>query len=136
MAEEKIEEIFDDGKMSEYHEFVNPEDLYQELIQRVHKYHPSDDISMIEKAYRTAAEAHKDQFRKSGEPYIIHPLNVAIVLRLQRSRSQCPKRNVRPQHRTQSPQARFRTPNPQFHGIFRILTIKSKFQNHKTRNQK
>ena len=80
MAEEKFEEIFDNGKMSEYHEFVNPEDLYQELIQRVQKYHPSDDISMIQKAYQTAAEAHKDQKRKSGEPYIIHPLNVAIVL--------------------------------------------------------
>ncbi|WP_300841912.1 bifunctional (p)ppGpp synthetase/guanosine-3',5'-bis(diphosphate) 3'-pyrophosphohydrolase [uncultured Acetatifactor sp.] len=66
--------------MSEYHEFVNPDELYQELIGRVHKYHPSDDISMIEKAYRTAAEAHKDQFRKSGEPYIVHPLNVAIIL--------------------------------------------------------
>ncbi len=80
MAEEKNDEIFDDGKMSEYHEFVNPEDLYQELIHRVHRYHPSDDISLIEKAYKTAAQAHKDQLRKSGEPYIIHPLNVAIIL--------------------------------------------------------
>lgn len=44
------------------------------------KYHPSDDISMIEKAYKVASEAHKNQFRKSGEPYIIHPLNVAIIL--------------------------------------------------------
>ncbi len=80
MAEEKFDEIFDDGKMSEYHEFVNPDDLYQELVQRVQKYHPSDDISMIQKAYQIAAEAHKDQLRKSGEPYIIHPLNVAIIL--------------------------------------------------------
>ena len=80
MAEEKIEDIFDDGKMSDSHEFVNPEDLYQELIRCVRKYHPSDDISMIEKAYKTAADAHKNQFRKSGEPYIIHPLNVAIIL--------------------------------------------------------
>ncbi len=80
MAEEKNEEFFDDGKMSEYHEFVDPEELYRELIARVRKYHPSDDISMIEKAYKTAEKAHKDQFRKSGEPYIIHPLNVAIVL--------------------------------------------------------
>ena len=62
------------------HEFINPEELYQELIQCVQKYHPSDDISMIEKAYRIAYEAHKNQFRKSGEPYIIHPLNVAIIL--------------------------------------------------------
>ncbi len=80
MAEEKKEGIFDDGKMSEPQEFVNPDELYQELVQRVHKYHPSDDISMIEKAYKTAAEAHKNQFRKSGEPYIIHPLDVAIIL--------------------------------------------------------
>ncbi|MCI8691540.1 MAG: bifunctional (p)ppGpp synthetase/guanosine-3',5'-bis(diphosphate) 3'-pyrophosphohydrolase [Lachnospiraceae bacterium] len=80
MAEEKFEEIFGDGKMAEHQEFVNPEELYQELIGRVQKYHPSDDISMIEKAYRIASDAHKDQFRKSGEPYIIHPLNVAIIL--------------------------------------------------------
>ena len=44
------------------------------------KYHPSDDISMIEKAYHVADEAHKGQVRKSGEAYIIHPLCVAIIL--------------------------------------------------------
>ena len=54
--------------------------LYQELIKSVKKYHPSTDISMIEKAYKVASEAHKDQKRKSGEPYIIHPLCVAIIL--------------------------------------------------------
>ncbi len=80
MTEEKNEVIFDDGKISKSQEFVDPEELYQELIKRVHKYHPSDDISMIAKAYNIAKEAHKDQFRKSGEPYIIHPLNVAIIL--------------------------------------------------------
>ena len=80
MTEEKNEIIFDDDKISKSEEFVNPEELYQELIQCVQKYHPSDDISMIEKAYKVASEAHKNQFRKSGEPYIIHPLNVAIIL--------------------------------------------------------
>ncbi|MCM1190831.1 MAG: bifunctional (p)ppGpp synthetase/guanosine-3',5'-bis(diphosphate) 3'-pyrophosphohydrolase [Butyrivibrio sp.] len=81
MEEEKREVVFDDGKMEEATaEFRNPDDLYQELIQRVRKYHPSTDISMIEKAYRVAFEAHRDQKRKSGEPYIIHPLNVAIIL--------------------------------------------------------
>ena len=44
MAEEKNDEIFDDGKMSESHEFVDPEELYQRLISHVRKYHPSDDI--------------------------------------------------------------------------------------------
>ena len=44
------------------------------------KYHPRDDISLIEDAYQIAYNAHKTQVRKSGEPYIIHPLCVAIVL--------------------------------------------------------
>ena len=61
-------------------DFVSPEALYKELIDTVNRYHPSDDISMIEKAYRVASEAHKDQKRKSGEPYIIHPLCVALIL--------------------------------------------------------
>ena len=77
---EKNEVVLDDGKMSGSHEFVNPDDLYRELIRRVQKYHPSDDITMIAKAYEVAKEAHKDQFRKSGEPYIVHPLNVAMIL--------------------------------------------------------
>ena len=54
--------------------------LYKELINSVLKYHPSTDISMIEKAYKVASEAHEGQKRKSGEPYIIHPLCVAIIL--------------------------------------------------------
>ncbi|NBH71318.1 bifunctional (p)ppGpp synthetase/guanosine-3',5'-bis(diphosphate) 3'-pyrophosphohydrolase [Clostridiaceae bacterium] len=61
-------------------DFTSPEELYQKLIRTIRKYHPSDDISMIEKAYRIARDAHKDQKRKSGEPYIIHPLCVAIIL--------------------------------------------------------
>ena len=61
-------------------DFVDPEQLYSQLIERVRRYHPNTDISMIEKAYNIAREAHKDQVRKSGEPYIIHPLCVAIIL--------------------------------------------------------
>ena len=61
-------------------DFTPPEELYEELIRRIHKYHPSADISMIEKAYHIADEAHKGQKRKSGEPYIMHPLCVAIIL--------------------------------------------------------
>ena len=76
MAEEK----FDDGKIEEIKEHQSPEKLYQGLIERVQRYHPSDDITLIDKAYHTAAEAHKEQQRKSGEPYIIHPLCVAIIL--------------------------------------------------------
>ena len=72
--------IVDNGMISKLKEFTDPDKLYQELICRVQKYHPSDDISQIEKAYGIAKEAHKEQKRKSGEPYIIHPLNVAYIL--------------------------------------------------------
>ncbi|MDF2887671.1 MAG: (p)ppGpp synthetase SpoT/RelA [Lacrimispora sp.] len=61
-------------------DFTSPQALYDELVASIKRYHPSDDISMIEKAYHIAADAHKDQVRKSGEPYIIHPLCVAIIL--------------------------------------------------------
>ena len=61
-------------------DFTSPEVLYNELITSIKKYHPSADISMIEKAYTIARDAHEGQVRKSGEPYIIHPLCVAIIL--------------------------------------------------------
>ena len=76
----KTEVVIDDGRIEEIREFQSPEQLYSDLIARVKKYHPSDDISLIEKAYHVAAAAHRDQVRKSGEPYIIHPLYVSIIL--------------------------------------------------------
>ena len=79
-TEEKKEVIIDDGRIESIEEFQSPEALYEELINRVRKYHPSDDISLIEKAYQTAYDAHRGQVRKSGEPYIIHPLYVSIIL--------------------------------------------------------
>lgn len=54
-------------------------ELYRQLIERIKKYY-SKDISMVERAYETAYDAHKEQFRKSGEPYIIHPISVALIL--------------------------------------------------------
>ncbi len=60
--------------------FTSPEDLYRDLINAIRRYHPSDDISLVEKAYCLARDAHTQQKRKSGEPYIIHPLCVAIIL--------------------------------------------------------
>jgi len=80
VPEKKPGFVIDDGRIEAMKEFASPEELYQDLLVRVRRYHPSDDISMIEKAYQFAYEAHKDQRRKSGEPYIIHPLGVAIVL--------------------------------------------------------
>ena len=79
--QERIEEIKKaDANVKTMEDFTSPDVLYQELIDSVKKYHPSGDISMIEKAYKIAYDAHKDQRRKSGEPYIIHPLCVGIIL--------------------------------------------------------
>ncbi len=60
--------------------FTEPEELYQSLITRIRAYHPSSDITMVEKAYEVAKKAHEGQLRKSGEPYIIHPLCVGLIL--------------------------------------------------------
>ena len=82
LSSEELEKIVkeEDNSIKPMKEFESPEKLYQELIASVRKYHPSTDISLIEKAYNIAYEAHKGQVRKSGEPYIIHPLCVAIIL--------------------------------------------------------
>lgn len=77
-SEEKILE--DENVIKQTKDFESPEKLYEDLIASVRKYHPSTDISQIEKAYRIAEKAHEGQVRKSGEPYIIHPLCVAIIL--------------------------------------------------------
>ena len=79
MAEKELETGVD-IELENPADFTSPEVLYQDLIRSIRKYHPSDDISQIEKAYKIAREVHKDQKRKSGEPYIIHPLCVAIIL--------------------------------------------------------
>ena len=70
----------EDRSIKPMKEFESPDDLYHELIASVRKYHPSADISLIEKAYHVARDAHEGQTRKSGEPYIVHPLCVAIIL--------------------------------------------------------
>ena len=68
------------GDMNIPANFTSPEVLHQQLIDTIKKYRPNTDLSQIEKAYHVAYEAHKNQFRKSGEPYIIHPICVAIIL--------------------------------------------------------
>ncbi len=75
---EKILQI--DARLLKPDEMRSPDELFRELMVRVRRYHPSGDLSGIEKAYQVASEAHKDQHRKSGEPYIIHPLCVALIL--------------------------------------------------------
>ena len=73
-------EIVDGHAVKAPGDYEEPDHLYDMLIARIRKYHPSTDVSMIKRAYDLAQEAHGDQCRKSGEPYIIHPLWVAIIL--------------------------------------------------------
>ena len=73
MEENKLKTI--EGDLEAPADFTSPDVLYRDLVASIRKYHPSDDLSMIEKAYQLADNAHKDQKRKSGEPYIIHPVS-------------------------------------------------------------
>ena len=77
---EKTDYVVDGKVLKAENDFDDPNQLYNTLIHRIYKYHPSTDTTMIQKAYKIAYDAHKDQKRKSGEPYIIHPVSVAIIL--------------------------------------------------------
>ncbi|MDQ4143640.1 MAG: bifunctional (p)ppGpp synthetase/guanosine-3',5'-bis(diphosphate) 3'-pyrophosphohydrolase [Actinomycetota bacterium] len=50
------------------------------LLKEVRNQRPKTDLKIIERAYEMAAAAHDGQFRKSGDPYIVHPLNVALIV--------------------------------------------------------
>jgi len=56
------------------------EQLYAQLEEKVRLLRPKDDFTQLEKAYKLASEAHKDQVRDSGEPYMVHPLHVTLIL--------------------------------------------------------
>lgn len=56
-----------------------PESI-EDLIEAVKLYDPTADTAAIEKAYRFSEKAHDGQFRRSGEPYVTHPLGVAAIL--------------------------------------------------------
>jgi len=73
-------EIVDGHAVKSPVDYEEPDNLYHILINRIRKYHPSTDVSAIEKAYNLAKAAHANQRRKAGDPYIIHPLWVSIIL--------------------------------------------------------
>lgn len=53
---------------------------FNDIVDEILKYNPQEDLSMLEKAYVFSAQAHKGQTRLSGEPYLVHPLEVAYTL--------------------------------------------------------
>lgn len=52
----------------------------QHLMQKVKQYAGQSDIEMVQEAYLFAKEAHKNQVRKTGEPFIVHPLSTALTI--------------------------------------------------------
>lgn len=53
---------------------------YNEIINVVKEYHPNENTSMIREAYNFACIAHEGQFRKSGDPFVLHPIETALIL--------------------------------------------------------
>jgi len=86
MAEDRLSgliEEFDTGELSQDiipPNFTDPDVLFRVLKKIILSDHPGEDFDFITRAYELAKEAHKDQKRKSGEPYLIHPVCVAIIL--------------------------------------------------------
>ncbi len=65
--------------MPEFELKIRSRDI-ETLINQIKSNDPDSDIDLIKRAYDFASEAHKDQPRLSGEPFIIHPLEVALIL--------------------------------------------------------
>jgi guanosine-3',5'-bis(diphosphate) 3'-pyrophosphohydrolase len=59
---------------------VEPVTSFKELIKKCQQYLPADKVAAIERAYDFARQAHQGQFRESGEPYVEHPLQTALIL--------------------------------------------------------
>ena len=54
--------------------------MLEELLEKIRAYNPNVDEDLITKAFNMAEEHHRGQKRNSGEDYIIHPFNVALIL--------------------------------------------------------
>ena len=59
---------------------TQPAGAVERLLKTVRSHHPKADIALVERAYDAAKRAHAGQLRKSGEPYITHPVAVAQIL--------------------------------------------------------
>ncbi len=75
-----IRAVSDEDEMPTGSVELPPDVLYGQLVESIKRYHPSDDMNQIREAYELAKKAHENQFRRSGAPYITHPLHVAIIL--------------------------------------------------------
>jgi (p)ppGpp synthase/HD superfamily hydrolase len=53
---------------------------FEDILEKVEKYYKGDDLDLLRRAYLFSAMVHKGQVRKSGEPYLVHPMEVANIL--------------------------------------------------------
>ncbi|HTY42743.1 MAG TPA: bifunctional (p)ppGpp synthetase/guanosine-3',5'-bis(diphosphate) 3'-pyrophosphohydrolase [Thermoanaerobaculia bacterium] len=53
---------------------------FEEILEKVEAYNPGSDQDLLRRAYVFSAREHRGQVRRSGEPYLVHPLNVAAIL--------------------------------------------------------
>src|SRR4029453_154775 len=53
---------------------------FEDLLEKVHRYSPEADLDLLRRAYVFSALEHKGQVRHSGEPYLVHPMEVANIL--------------------------------------------------------
>lgn len=74
------EEVIDEATLESQKSKLPPDELFENLRTLVEKNSGADDAATLQRAYEMAKEAHKNQFRHSGEPYIIHPIEVAKIL--------------------------------------------------------
>src|SRR5690606_30784465 len=52
----------------------------EDVLEALQEYHPAPDLAFVQRAYLYSAKVHAGQVRKSGEPYLVHPLEVSYIL--------------------------------------------------------
>ena len=68
------------GKTEVTEKFKTPDEAFAQLEELTQGYMSADERSMLTRAYRFASAAHEGQKRKSGEPFIVHPIEVGVIL--------------------------------------------------------
>lgn len=67
-------------KLSSKIKNINTDLIYNKLVKKIKAYNPDVDQQLLQKAYLVSKKYHQNQYRKSGEPFVVHPLEVAGIL--------------------------------------------------------
>jgi guanosine-3',5'-bis(diphosphate) 3'-pyrophosphohydrolase len=80
LRKDKLVTEFDYGGAVEIPDVRKLNIRFEDIAEIYQKYHPNSDLSLLTRAYIFSAKEHKGQLRQSGEPYLVHPMNVAKIL--------------------------------------------------------